>query len=318
MQLSSFPFAAMGTDCVLHLYADDQQVAAGVADAAVAEALRIEGKYSRYRPDSVLSSINQVADLGGAIDVDDETASLVDYAIACFEKSGGLFDITSGILRTVWNAAGRLPSPESIAALLPRIGLEKVEWNRPRLRFRIAGMELDLGGLGKEYAVDRLAQVCESAGLEHGLIDLGGDLRSVGPRPGGLPWTVHIRDPRAPETALAVLDVAHGSVATSGDYARFVELDGRRYSHILNPHTGYPVHGLRSVSVLSEQCLVAGSISSIAMLKGLDGVGWLDTLGVQHLWMDESGAVGGNVRTGPPTTADAWAGTRPKHPTSSP
>jgi FAD:protein FMN transferase len=295
MHLLSFPFSAMGTDCMLHMYADEHHFATNVAAAATSEALRIERKYSRYRSDSVLSEINRVADRGGSVEVDDETAGLIDYAFACYAKSDGLFDISSGILRRAWDFSGRLPSPGSIAALLPRIGLDKVGWSRPHLRFP-AGMELDLGGLGKEYAVDRLAEVCRSEGIEHGLVDLGGDLRVIGAHPAGQPWRIHIRHPRALETPMAILDVLHGSVATSGDYERCMEIDGRRYSHILNPRTGYPVHGLRSVSVLAEQCLVAGSLASIAMLKGLEAPAWLHDLGVQHLWMDESGTIGGNVR----------------------
>lgn len=306
MHLSRFPFSAMGTECTLHLYTDARHVAANVAAAATAEALRIEQKYSRYRSNSVVSELNRVADQGGSVDVDDETAGLIDYAFACYEKSDGLFDISSGILRRVWDFSGRrLPSPGSIAGLLPRIGLDRVVWRRPHLRFP-AGMELDLGGVGKEYAVDRVAEICRSAGIEHGLIDLGGDLRVIGAHPTGQPWRIHIRHPRAVETPMAILDVVQGSVATSGDYERFMEIDGRRYSHILNPRTGYPVHGLRSVSVLSEHCLVAGSLASIAMLKGRSAPAWLRDLGVQHLWMDESGTIDGNAPTHPlPTTSSS-------------
>jgi thiamine biosynthesis lipoprotein len=190
---------------------------------------------------------------------------------------------------------GQVPSTEAINALLPRIGMDQVEWQRPRLRFKRRGMELDLGGIGKEYAVDRLAEIARDLGIACGLVDLGRDIRAIGAHPDGQPWQVNVRHARATDTAMAVVPVSSGSLATSGDYERFMLVDGVRYSHILNPRTGYPARGLSSVSVLAEQCLVAGSLSSIAMLKGVEGPAWLASLGVKYLWMDEAGGSGGNV-----------------------
>jgi thiamine biosynthesis lipoprotein len=154
-------------------------------------------------------------------------------------------------------------------------------------------MELDLGGIGKEYAADRAADICAAMGLQHGLVDFGGDIRLIGPRPGGLPWKIGIRHPRISGRQIAAVDLAAGALATSGDYERFIEVAGRRYCHILNPHTGWPARGLRSVSVISPNCLVAGSLATIAMLKGREAIVWLRSLGVRHLFVDEDDAVGG-------------------------
>ena len=135
----------------------------------------------------------------GSIAVDDETAKLLDYAYACYQRSDGLFDITSGILRRIWDfKSGRLPDRNAIDELLPRIGLSKVSWKRPRLTFPIAGMELDFGGIGKEYAADQAAAVCIALGIRHGLIDLGGDIAVIGPHPNLAPWNIGIRHPRDP------------------------------------------------------------------------------------------------------------------------
>ena len=278
----------MGTDCVLHLYAAKQTDAEKISQAAIAEVMRIEARYSRYRSDSVLSAINRVAEAGESIDVDDETTGLLNYAFAANQKSDGLFDISSGILRKAWDfQLGRLADQFVLDRLLTRVGLTKVSWRAPRLAFAVPGMELDFGGLAKEYAADMAAETCQALGAEHGVVDLGGDIRIIGPHPSGEAWKIGIRHPRCPGKIMATAVLKHGALATSGDYERYIEIDGKRYSHILNPKTGWPVHGLCSVSVIADRCLVAGSVCTIAMLKGQYGTECLKTLGVEHCWMNE-------------------------------
>ncbi len=283
-------FYAMGSDCAVHLCGGTARDIERVAAAAEAETRRIEGRYSRYRGDSELARINKVAATGGVIDVDPETAGLMAYAKACFAKSDGAFDITSGRLRAVWDfSVARLPDKGSIDAILPFIGLDNVVLENGRLGFRRPGMELDFGGLAKEYAADRAAEVCAELGMRHGFIDLGGDIRVVGPQPDGLPWRIGIRHPREADRLAAEIALSSGALATSGDYERFIEVDGRRYCHILNPRTGWPADGLSSVTVISDRCLVAGSLSTAAMLKGRDGAAWLQGLGVRYLAIDPDG-----------------------------
>lgn len=285
-----FAFPAMGSECVFHLHAAD----VGMAQAAEAEVIRIEHRYSRYRADSVLARINRQAAVGGELEVDVETAALLDYAFACHRKSGGLFDITTGILRRTWDfSTGRAPAMGEIDRWLPYVGLDKIRWSRPVLSFPIAGVELDFGGIGKEYAADRAAALCAEAGVVHGLIDLGGDIRVIGPRPDGTPWSVQICDPRSPGRFIGTVALAAGGLATSGDYARCIIIDGVRHGHILHPHTGWPVRGLAGVSVMADTCLLAGSVATIAMLKGSAGTTWLAELGVRCLWADTAGRSGG-------------------------
>ncbi|MGZ4980469.1 MAG: FAD:protein FMN transferase [Methylobacter sp.] len=277
----------MGTECCLYLYAADPADAEAIAFSAIQEVLRIEARYSRYRADSFLSQINRAAQQSATIEVDEETAGLLDYAFACHQKSAGLFDISAGILRQAWNfSVARLPEQAVIDRLLPCIGLDKIRWQSPYLSFKVPGLELDFGGIGKEYAADRAAAICASLSIEHGLVDLGGDITVIGPLPNQEPWQIGIRDPRNPETAIISVRIERGALATSGDYERFINIAGQRYCHLLNPKTGWPVCGLSSVSVQADQCLVAGSIASIAMLKGPEGVAWLQQLGVRHIWID--------------------------------
>jgi len=292
----SFPFFAMGTECLLHLYVPKPTVADEMAEAAIAEVTRIEQRYSRFRPDSFLTEINRTAAQGGMLEVDEETAGLLDYAYACHKKSSELFDISAGILYQAWDFSSNcIPEQNQIDALLPKVGLEKIVWKRPFLRFPIPGMKLDFGGIGKEYAADRVADLCLGNGIEHGLVDLGGDIRIIGPHPDGSPWRVGIRDPSQPETAMTVVEIGEGAIASSGDYERYIEVAGKRYCHILDPTSGWPVRGLSSVSVMAECCLIAGSVATIAMLKGRDAIAWLESLGVAHLWVDDTGKRGGKL-----------------------
>lgn len=298
MRLFKFHFSAMATPNEVQLYARDLEEARSQALLAIDEVLRIERKYSRYRDDSVTSRINGQAGKS-ALTLDDETAALIDYAAACHAQSDGLFDITSGVLRRAWNfKTARVPEAHEIDALLPLIGWSKVAWERPSLFLPVAGMELDFGGIGKEYAADRAAVTLRQAGVAHALINLGGDVRVVGARHDGSPWRVGIRHPRQPDGVLATIALAEGGLATSGDYERCFELDGERYSHILDPRTGWPVRGLQSVSVVAPLCIVAGSCATIAMLEGTAG-GHLAHSGLAHLVVDKAGRVGGTLQNLP-------------------
>jgi thiamine biosynthesis lipoprotein len=291
-----FHFQAMGSPCELQLHAPDALFAQGLASQARAELERLEQRYSRYRSDSLLSDINRVAAAGGEVSVDAETAGLLDYAATCHEQSDGLFDITSGLLRRAWRfREGRLPEAQEVQALLAHIGWQRLVWQRPLLRMP-AGMELDFGGIVKEYAADRLATLCEQAGCAHGFVNLGGDIRVLGPHPDGSPWRIAIRDPRGPANGvLLTLAIARGGAATSGDYERCIEIDGRRYGHVLNPRTGWPVQYLASVTVLADFCVLAGSAATIALLREQQGAAWLATLGLPHLWVDTQGRAGGTL-----------------------
>lgn len=298
MQAYRRDFTAMAGPCALQVYASDAGSAEAALLAAEAEVRRIEAKYSRYRADSLLSAINASAGQAVGIEVDAETAGLLDYADTAYAQSGGLFDISSGVLRRAWDfRAARLPTQAELEALRPLVGWSRLHWRRPHLVLPIRGMELDFGGFGKEYAADRAAAVLLAAGLRHGLVDLAGDLRILGPHADGSPWRVGIRHPRGgPEQAIATVELAGGAIASSGDYERYFERDGRRYSHILDPRSGWPVQGgSASVSVVADRCLLAGTATTIALLKGAQGPAWLAELGLPWLTVSLDGHAQGSL-----------------------
>ena len=282
-------FDAMASRCELRIGAPDAQAAERLAQQAIAEVRRIETKYSRYRPDSIVSRINAAAG-GEAVRCDDETMSLMGYAAALHGASDGLFDITSGVLRRAWDfRQPKVPAARVLQPLLALVGWSKVECGGQEVRLRQAGMEIDFGGFGKEYAADRAATLLADAGVRHGYVNLGGDMRFIGPDLDGRPWSIGIQDPRGPDGVIASIPVSSGALATSGDYERFFEIDGRRYCHILDPRDGMPVRYWRSVSVLAPMAIAAGSCSTIAMLKQRDGVDFLNASEMGYLAVDDQG-----------------------------
>jgi FAD:protein FMN transferase len=288
-----FPFRAMACDNDIQLYASDKEQADCAADAAISEVKRIEAKYSRYLDESVVTRINQAAG-GEPVLVDDETQSLLNYAEICYQQSEGLFDITSGVLRRIWNfKSNKIPSNTSIGAVLEQIGWNKVEIHDQHIRLPVVGMEIDFGGFGKEYAVDRAGAVLASYGITSAMINLGGDLAVLGPHPDNSPWCVGLRHPRTDSVLLATLPITTGAIASSGDYERYIDFEGKHYSHILNPRTGWPVqNSFQSVTVHAPSCLVAGSATTIAMLKGeAAGLSWLENLRLPFIAVNAKGSI---------------------------
>ena len=282
----------MASHCEVRVYAPDEATARGWSDAAIAEVRRIETKYSRYRDDSVTTAVNRAAG-GEPLSVDPETAGLLEFAGQLHAQSDGAFDLTSGVLRRAWDfKTGRVPLQATLDQLLLHVGWSKIEWHSPTLRLR-AEMEIDFGGIGKEYAADRAAAIAVNLGAKHGLINLGGDVRVIGPHADGSPWRIAVQDPRGePGTTIAYLNVPHGAMATSGDYERYFEVDGRRYSHLLDPRTGWPADHWRSVSVVAPLAIAAGACTTVAMLKPVaDALNFLHLQDVRYLAIDSSGTV---------------------------
>ena len=292
MALHRFAFRAMAALNEVQVHAESAPGARAVAALAIEEVQRIEAKYSRYRQGSVVARINAAA--GGApVEIDAETHGLIAFADSCFRNSDGLFDATSGVLRRAWRFdTPRVPTDAELSALLCLIGWDRVERTPSTVRLPVAGMELDFGGFGKEYAVDRAIAVLMARGGDSALVNLAGDLAITGPQPDRTPWTVGIQHPRNSEALIATLPVASGALATSGDYERYFEVDGVRHCHVLDPRTGRSAHGFQSVTVLAPSCLVAGCATTIAMLKGeRAGLAWLEELGLAHLCVTSNGKV---------------------------
>lgn len=293
-------FDAMASPCDVLI--DDRHGGLGetevqaLVQAAQAEALRIERKFSRYRADSVVARLH--AGRGRAQAVDDETAALLDFAASCHALSEGRFDITSGVLRGAWRFDGgqALPDAAQVAALAARVGWTRLQWQRPWLTLP-EGMELDFGGIGKEYAVDRVLGLLRRQTAQPLLVNFGGDLVVSGPRADGAAWRVGIErpqgdaaaaEPATAQQAAGVVQLKAGALATSGDARRFVLAGGVRYGHILDPRSGWPVRAApRSVTVAAPTCLEAGMLATLAMLQGPQAEAWLAGQGVPHwVWRD--------------------------------
>jgi thiamine biosynthesis lipoprotein len=284
-------FVAMASPCEVLLQGGDAALAQRLADIAWHEALRIEHKFSRYREGSVLAHLHEHA--GEAVEVDAETADLLDFAERCHDLSGGLFDITSGVLRAAWTFDGsdHLPDAKQVQGLLDRVGWPRLRWQRPWLKLA-PGMQIDLGGIGKEYAVDRTLGLLRAQTEQPLLVNFGGDLIVSGPRLDAdgqpRPWQVGIEPPAgegatARSQTPAIVLLHGGALATSGDARRFLLKDGVRYGHVLDPHTGWPVPGAaRSVTVAAPTCIEAGLLSTLALLQGPQAETFLQAQGVPY------------------------------------
>ena len=272
----------MASPCEVLVEGGNRRLTRRLTALAASEVHRIEAKFSRYRADSVLARLHAAA--GRPFETDPETADLLDFAARCHQISSGAFDATSGVLRRAWRFDGsdRVPTEEQVAALLPLVGWHRVAWQRPFVTLP-AGMELDFGGFGKEYAADRAALLLRQAAPDVAcLVNLGGDLVLSRPRLDGQPWVVGVDDPAAARTE-QILEVRQGAICTSGDARRFLLKDGVRYGHILDPRTGWPVVSApRLVTVAGGNCTEAGLLSTLAMLHGADAERFLAEQQVPH------------------------------------
>ena len=300
MPLFSFRFRAMAAENELQLAAADEATARRAADRAIADVQRIEAKYSRYRDDSVTTLINRRAGRD-PVALDAETAALLNYADQCHRLSGGLFDVTSGVLRRAWDFKRKppqLPDPSALAETVALVDWPAVEWSTGSIRLPRAGMEIDFGGIGKEYAADRAATILLDAGIRHGLVDLAGDVRALGPQESGAPWRVGITHPRHEGKVIAYVEIASGAIATSGDYERYFLIDGKRYCHILDPRTGMPETAWQSISVVAPLCVVAGSCATIGMLLGNKSLTFLRRQQVEFVAIAADGSIHGTAARG--------------------
>jgi thiamine biosynthesis lipoprotein len=265
----------------VHVPGADHETAERVFEAVVTETRRIEHKFSRYRPDNVVHRINTAQ--GEPMAVDEETAGLLNYADRLFDLSGGRFDITSGALRKVWRFDGsdRVPRASDVREVLRRVGWKRARWEPPVLTLE-PGMEIDLGGIGKEYAVDRAGALARTI-WPRGLLNFGGDLMAFGAGIDSNAWTVGVEGLTATGLPATRIRLMVGALATSGDARRYLLKNGKRYGHILDPRTGWPVeHAPRSVTVAAPTCTHAGMLATFAMLHGADAETFLEDEGVDY------------------------------------
>jgi thiamine biosynthesis lipoprotein len=261
-------FDAMASPCEVLVASKDNQLALTLGKLIADEVWRIEDKYSRYQTTSVCAAINNSG--GQALAIDQETYLLLNFADTCYQLSDGVFDITSGVLRQVWQFDGsdNIPRDTDVQKSLENIGWHKVVFDEQQI-IMPNHMEIDFGGIGKEYAVDRAMIIANEFTQLPLLINLGGDLAANKPRKNNVPWQVGIEHPGFIERKPMVVSLLKGALATSGDAKRFLFKDNVRYSHILNAKTGWPVvQAPRSITVVAPQCIQAGILATLALMQG--------------------------------------------------
>jgi len=255
----------------------------------------LEARYSRYQPESIVSVINQRAGSGVFTEVDAETRALLDLAGRLWDASGGLFDITSGPLRQAWDfRTDGAADPTQIESARRLVGWEQIEWQASSLHLPTPGMEIDLGGLAKEYAADSVISLMRGLNVASALIELAGDVATIGDSEDGTPWRVGIQDPDG-VGSLCTVQLSNAAIATSGNYARRIDYGGKQYGHLLNPQTGWPVEGPSGVSVLDSHCLTAGAVATVACLHSEENArAWLEHAALPWLMVSSTG-----IRSGP-------------------
>lgn len=264
-------FHAMGTTCSIRFRLDDEHDALAFAADALGWLGQFEEKFSRYRPASLISRVNASAG-GDWVPIDSSMERLLDLAEDLHHRTKGILDPTMLPLLQLWNwkeAPRRLPQEAEVRAALCLTGWDKVQRRKGSVRLPATGMGLDFGGFGKEFAVDQIIRIARERGISDALVDFGRDIFAIGGNGSHPFWHVGIEDGLRPGHCWGGLAVTDRAVCASGDYARYFTHEGRRYGHILDPRTGWPVsNGMRAVTVIAPSCLEAGAYSTTAFILG--------------------------------------------------
>jgi len=272
--LHRFPVRTMGTEAVVAVAGPDSTALAERIAPALARFARVDSLLSNWTETSEVARINRVLDATPRR-IHPEAGTVVGAALRIGSESGGAFDITVEPLVRAWGflrGSPRVPDPAEIAAARARTGQRHLRWD-PRagtLATDRPGLRVDLGGIAKGHAVDRVAEDLAAAGIEVALVDLSGNMRGLGAPAGRATWTVGVRDPADRVPWFATLALHDDAVATSADYEQFVAGDGRRYGHILDPRTGWPAEGLAAVTVLAPTALAADAWATALFASGPD------------------------------------------------
>jgi thiamine biosynthesis lipoprotein len=259
-------FETMGTDATLTVVASDAEAARSMFTAAKGRIDDVNRLMSDYLPESEISRLNR----DGSAVVSDETLAVLRKSAEVSRLSGGAFDITYAPLRELWRKAaanGKLPTPEQLQKARAAVGYDKLSIEGNEVRFSVPGMEVDLGGIAKGYAVDLAAQALQQAGAKAGIVDIGHNLNLFGLPAGEKSWRVEIYPPPGLQQA-PIVDLPPCGVATSGDYARGFRVGDQWFSHIIDPRTGRPVEHMSSVSIIAPDATAADGLSTAVSVMG--------------------------------------------------
>lgn len=284
----------MGTDLIVEAYGPSSSHVATAVSEAIVELQRVEDVMTSWR-DSPLMKLNTRAGLGPQ-EVALELAQIVGRGLELGRLTEGAFDITFAGVGNLWDFQRyppTVPSPKKIEAALLLVGYERVTVNPVDATVDLpAGTKVGLGGMAKGYGVDRAMDVLMEHGIQHGVVDAGGDMKVLGLE-NGMPWEIAIKHPRVRDWAIAILKISNQTVVTSGDYERFFEVDGKRYHHILDPRTGYPATGCMSATVVSPSAEYGDALATAICVMGSKKAEKLvaQLPHVEALWVDMKGDV---------------------------
>jgi thiamine biosynthesis lipoprotein len=263
----------MGTKAWVTIAGMSDADAERAAQAAFREMYRIESVMSTWRPSSEISRLNAGSN-GAPFTVSPELSSLIDSSFFYSKATAGAFDVTVRPLVRLWGFQGgtaKLPSDAEIERAMSLVGFEKVALDPARSTITLPpGMQIDLAGVAKGYAVDRCAAVIAELGVRNALVNIGGNIYAMGAPPGKKGWSVGVRDPKGGLETVGTLVLRDEAVATSGNYENFVEIEGKRYGHIIDPRTGRPVSRVLSVTVVAPTALASDALSTGLFVLGPD------------------------------------------------
>lgn len=287
----------MGSRYDISVVAENEKEGDTYIDIAIAEIRRIEKLISSWDPNSQTSAINRNADVQ-PVRVDKELFSLIERTLAISRITDGAFDISYASMDRVWKFDGsmtHMPTEEEIKESVKKVGFKNILLDKKNqtIFFKQQGIKIGFGAIGKGYSADKAKQLLISKGVRAGIINASGDMNTWGKRPNGEDWTVAITNPMNKNKAFAILPLKQGAVVTSGDYEKFVTLDGIRYSHIINPKTGYPAKGIISVTVFAPSAEFADALATAVFVMGKDvGIDRINQLSnVECIIIDDKGTI---------------------------
>ena len=285
----------MGSDFDITVVAKDSATANGYIDTAIDEISRIEKVISSWNPTSQTSEINRNAGIQ-PIKVDEELYQLIERAIGISKLTDGAFDISYASMDRIWTFDGsmtEMPSEKDIKRSVSKVGYQNIilDPNKQTVFLKIPGMKMGFGAIGKGYAADKAKALLIEKGVVSGIINASGDMNTWGKQPNGNPWKVAITNPLDKQKAFAMLPISEGAVVTSGNYEKFVTLNNKKYSHIIDPRTGYPSSGILSVTVFAPKAELADALATSVFVMGKEvGLNRINQLSkIECIIVDEDG-----------------------------
>lgn len=289
--------AMLGSPFEISVVASDSIKANEYSNLAINEVKRIENLISDWIPTTQISEINKNAGIQ-PVKVDEEVFDLVERAIKISKLTKGAFDISYASMDKIWKFDGsmkEMPTPETIKKSVERIGYQNIILDKESktIFLKLSGMKLGLGGIGQGYIADKVKELLQSKGCNSGLVNVSGDINTWGKQPNGELWTVGIVNPMNKNKVFATFPLDNSAVETSGNYEKFVTFNGIRYSHIIDPRTGYPATGIVSVSVFAKQTEIADALATGIFVLGVEvGLDLVNQLkGIECIIVDDKGKI---------------------------